>query len=231
MEQARSIKEDIRKVFLRQGATVCGVANIDRFHDAPTGFGPADIFPACRSVIVFGLAVPKGTTLVNPRTIYKQFSEIAKNELDRIAYHASLEIERSWAGHAVPVPCDGPYEYWDADKLEGRGQLSMRHAAVKAGLGALGRNTLLLNARYGNTLNIGAVLTDIDLPSDDWAESVCLDSCRKCLDSCPVGALDGRTVDQKRCRMNTYLKNDRGFEVTNCNTCRTVCPMRYGAAT
>lgn len=224
------MKEEIRNIFLRHGATVCGVAGIDRFADAPEGFGPGDVFPACRAVIVFGLAVPKGATAVNPRLIYKQFSEIAKNELDRIAYHASLEIERNFGGLAVPMPCDGPYDYWDADKMEGRGLISMRHAAVRAGLGTLGKNTLLLNARYGNALNIGAVLTDLELPSDEPAVSICLDSCRKCLDSCPAGALDGTTVNQKRCRMNAYMTNARGFEVTNCNTCRTVCPMRHGAA-
>jgi epoxyqueuosine reductase QueG len=112
--------------------------------------------------------------------------------------------------------------------MEGRGQISMRHAAVAAGLGTLGKNTLLLNEKFGNTLNIGAVLTDIELPSDDLAESICKDGCRLCLDSCPVGALNGTSANQKLCRMNTYTSNPRGFEVTNCNTCRVVCPMRYG---
>lgn len=224
------MKEDIRKIFLRLGATICGVANIDRFADAPDGFGPDDIFPACRSVIVFGLAVPKGTTMVSPRLIYKQFSEIAKNELDRISYHAALEIERSYGDRAVPVPCDGPYDSWDAEKLEGRGLISMRHAAVCAGLGALGKNTMLLNPRYGNAINIGAVLTDIDLRSDDTAESICIPECHKCIDSCPAGAISGKSIIQKLCRTNTYTTNARGFEITNCNTCRTVCPMRFGAA-
>lgn len=224
------MKEDIRKIFMKLGADICGIANIDRFTNAPEGFGPTDIFPDCRSVIVYGLAVPKGTTKVSPRIIYKQFSNIAKVELDRIAYYSSREIERNFNGCAVPLPSDGPYEYWDAEKMEGRGQISMRHAACLAGLGTLGKNTLLLNGRYGNTLNIGAVLTDLDLPSDDLAESICRASCRLCLDSCPVGALDGTSANQKRCRMNTYFNNARGFEITNCNTCRVVCPMRFGKA-
>jgi epoxyqueuosine reductase QueG len=134
---------------------------------------------------------------------YKQFSDITKIELDRIAYYGALEIERNFHGLAVPVPCDGPYEYWDSEKMEGRGQISMRHAAVAAGLGTLGKNTLLLNEKFGNTLNIGAVLTDIELPSDDLAESICQANCRLCLDSCPAGALDGASANQKLCRMNT----------------------------
>jgi epoxyqueuosine reductase QueG len=222
------MKEDIRKIFRKLGADVCGIANIDRFAGAPEGFSPADIFPDCKSVVVFGIAVPKGTTKVSPRTIYKQFNNITMIELDRIAYYGALEIERNFHSLAVPVPCDGPYEYWDAEKMEGRGMVSMKHAAIAAGVGTMGKNTLLLNEKFGNTLNIGAVLTDIDLPSDDLAESICKDNCRLCLDSCPVGALDGVSANQKLCRMNTYSKNARGFEVTNCNTCRVVCPMRYG---
>lgn len=222
------MKEDIRKIFMKLSADVCGIANIDRFTGAPEGFHPADIFPDCKSVVVFGIAVPRGTMKVSPRTIYKQFSEIVKIELDRIAYYGALEIEKNFRGLAVPIPCDGPYEYWDAEKMEGRGLISMKHAAVAAGLGMLGKSTLLLNEKFGNTLNIGAVLTDIDLQSDNFAKSLCQDGCRLCLDSCPVGALDGASANQRRCRMNTYISNARGFELTNCNTCRVVCPMRYG---
>jgi epoxyqueuosine reductase QueG len=223
------MKEDVRKIFMRLGADVCGVANVDRFEAAPSGFSPRDIFPDCRSVVVFGLAIPVGTTQVNPRIVYKQFSRISRVELDRIAFHASLELERGFRAYAVPLPSDDPYDYWNAEQLEGRGILSMRHAAVLAGLGTLGKNTMLLNRGFGNTLNLGAVLTSLDLPSDALDESVCLPDCRLCLDSCPAGALDGVSVNQKLCRMNTYATNERGFDVTKCNVCRIVCPMRYGA--
>ena len=120
---------------------------------------------------------------------------------------------------------DGPYEYWDAEKLEGRGLLSMKHAAVQAGIGTLGKNTLLLNSHYGNRLSIGAVLTDLDLPSDPLAEEICINGCQLCLDSCPVKALDGQTANQKLCRQHSYATNARGYEVVTCNTCRVVCPV------
>jgi epoxyqueuosine reductase len=222
------VKEEIRKIFKKLGADVCGIAHIDGFGDAPAGYHPRDIYPNCRSVAVFGIAIPRGLCETSPRIIYNRFGAITKIELDRIAYGASLKIERDFGGTAVPLPSDGPYEYWDAEKLEGRGLISMRHAAVLAGLGAFGKSSLVLNEKYGNLLNFGAVLTDLDLPSDEPARSICLENCRKCLDSCPVGALTGKGAIQKLCRPNTYFENDRGFEVTNCNACRAVCPMRYG---
>jgi epoxyqueuosine reductase len=223
-----AMKEDIRKIFTKLGADVCGIANIDRFADAPAGFHPRDIYPGCQSVIVFGVTIPRGLYEASPRIIYNHFSSLTKTELDRIAYYACLEIEKVNDGCTVPVPSDGPYDDWNEAELEGRGLLSMRHAAVLAGLGAFGKSSLVLNEKYGNTLNFGAVLTDLELPSDDLAKSICIDTCRLCMDSCSVHALTGTGAIQKRCRPNTYSKNVRGFEITNCNKCRTVCPMRFG---
>ena len=221
------MKIEIKKIFMRLGCDICGVANVDRFDDAPKGFHPRDIYDECKSVIVFAKAIPIGITKVDPRIIYQHYNNIGPMILDRIAYEAALEIEKNY-GCAVPIPSDGPYEYWDEEKSEGRGLLSMKHAAVKAGIGTLGKNTMLLNSQFGSMLNIGAVLTNLDLPSDPLAEEVCIKNCRKCLDSCPAGALDGRHVNQSLCQRNTYGKNARGFDVVNCNQCRIVCPMAYG---
>ena len=128
----------------------------------------------------------------------------------------------------MPLPSDGPYEYWNPETLEGRGLISMKHAAMLAGLGTLGKSTLLLNAKYGNLLTLGIVLTELDLASDPFAESICIKSCDICIKSCPSHALDGEHVNQKKCRQNTYGTNARGFNTVNCNKCRVVCPMKFG---
>lgn len=222
------MKNQIKEFILGLGADVCGVANVDRFSEAPAGFHPQDIFAQCRSVVVFGIALPKGLTKIDPRLIYGHFNYGSCPEVDWIAFKTAKEIERLEGGYAVPLPSDGPYEYWDVEHLEGRGLLSMKHAAVLAGLGALGKNTLLLNERYGNLLTLGAVLTELDLASDSLAESICRDACDICIKSCPSQALDGHGANQSRCRPNTYGTNARGFNTVNCNQCRVVCPMRFG---
>ena len=107
----------------------------------------------------------------------------------------------------------------------------MRHAAVLAGLGSLGKNTLLINKLYGNFITLGAILTNLDLKSDPLSEELCIENCRLCLDNCPVQALDGKTANQKLCRPYTYTTNDRGFSVINCNKCRTICPQKFGITT
>lgn len=222
------MENKIKEILLNFGADVCGIANISRFSEAPAGFHPRDIFPDCKSVIVFGMVLPKGITKVEPRLIYGHFNYATCPEVDWIAFRAAKEIERLFDGYAVPLPSDGPYEYWDAEKLEGRGLISMKHAAVLTGLGTLGKNTLLLNEKYGNMLTLGAVLTELDLDSDPLAESICIDDCNLCIKNCPAQALDGQRVNQKKCRPNTYGTNSRGFNTVNCNKCRVVCPMKFG---
>ncbi|HZX46636.1 MAG TPA: hypothetical protein VFF83_05145 [Clostridia bacterium] len=69
------MKENIRKIFMDLGADVCGFAGIDRFGEAPKGFHPTDVYPQCKSVIVFAKALPKGITKVSPRIVYQHFNK------------------------------------------------------------------------------------------------------------------------------------------------------------
>lgn len=222
------MKDKIKEIFINLGAEVCGVANIDLFIDTPKGFHPTDIYPDCKSVIVFAKKIPRGLAYVSPRIIYQHFNSISPVEVDRIAYLASNEIEKIYKVITVPIPSDGPYDYWDAKNLEGRGIISMKDAAVLAGIGTLGKSTLLLNSQYGNMLSIGAVLTNLNLPSDAPAENICIKGCSLCIDNCPVNAINEYGVNQKLCRKCAYASNDRGFDVVNCNKCRTICPMAFG---
>ncbi len=221
------MENQIKDMLTGLGADVCGIANIDRFTHAPSGFHPRDLYSDCKSVIVFAKPLPKGLASVNPRIMYIKATDSILNELDRISNIACLEIERL-GGIAVPLPSDSPYDYWDSERMEGRGILSMRHAAQLAGIGSMGKNNLIINHQYGNMINIGAVLTNLDLQSDPLAPEFCIPNCRLCLDNCPQQALNGQTVNQKLCREHTYTSNGRGFSVCNCNRCRIICPRAFG---
>jgi epoxyqueuosine reductase QueG len=222
------MKEEIRKKVLGFGADICGFAGIERFEEAPEGFHPCDIFPECKSAIVFGIALPKGLFQVDPRFIYSHFNYLACPQVDRIAFETANFLEKTYHRMGVPIPSDAPYDYWNEEKMEGRGLLSMKHAAVLAGIGTLGKNTLLINKDFGNRLIIGCVLTDLQIESDELAAEICLEHCHLCVQNCPAGAICEGSVEQKRCRMMTNGKTKRGFETVECNRCRTVCPMRFG---
>ena len=56
----------------------------------------------------------------------------------------------------VPIPCDDPYEYWEPENQYGRTILFLRHAGYLAGLGVLGKNTRLINEKFGNMIQLRA---------------------------------------------------------------------------
>lgn len=222
------MENNIKQIFLSLGADVVGIGSIDRFEGAPNGFSPKDILKDCKSVISFGVALPKSVYKVNPRIIYNHFNNVSKIAVDSIAFNAAKLLEDKYGATVVPIPCDSPYEYWNKEKLEGKGLISMKHTAVCCGLGEMGKNTLLINQKYGNRLTVGAVLTDLELNSDELCEGICIKGCSKCVDSCPVKAIHDGRVNQKLCRNNAYGETPRGFETVECNNCRAICPMRFG---
>lgn len=225
------MEQTIKGIFRELGADACGIADMERFRDAPDGFRPADIYRDCRSAVVFVKRLPRGVARVDPRIVYNRFNDMNVFEVDRIAYRAALAMEREvWHCTAVPLPADSPYDDWTEETLTGKGVLSMRHAAVAAGLGRLGKNTMLITPGFGNFITIGAVLTDLELAADLVADELCPPGCRRCLDACPTGAVGGASVEQARCRPHTYGTNARGFGVVNCNACRVACPLAFGAA-
>ncbi len=222
------MKEELREKVLGLGANICGFAGIERFAGAPKGYHPRDIFPDCKSVVAFGIALPKGLYITDSRLIYSYFNSFACPQVDSIAYHTAVVLENTYHGLGVPLPSDGPYDYWDEEKMEGRGLLSMKHVAYLSGIGTFGKNTLLLNREYGNRLVIGCVLTNLEIESDEFASGICLEHCDLCIRNCPVGAINESGVQQKTCRANSYGKTKRGFDTVECNRCRTVCPMCFG---
>lgn len=210
------------------GADVCGIGSIDRFIDAPEGFSPLDTYDKCKSVIAVGIALPKGLYEINPRLIYSHFNANVSVDVDQLTLKLAKAIEGKYDCIAVPMPSDAPNEYWDAENLTAKGIISMKHTAVLCGIGSIGKSSLLINAEYGNRLIIGAVLTNLELEADEICPDLCIPGCRKCIDNCPTGAISDGSVEQKKCRPNTYGKTARGFDTVDCNRCRTVCPMRYG---
>ena len=207
------------------GADICGIASVDRFEGAPKGFHPVDVFPDCRSVLVFGTRFPAGPLKAAGNSPYTFVRNMSVERTDRIAFTLCCDLDREGVA-AVPIPSAEPYDYWDSGRRHGRGILSLKHAGHLAGLGVLGKNTLLINERYGNMIWLGAVLLDVDLKPDPMpSASSCPDRCRVCLDSCPQNALNGITIDQKLCRGHSITCTDGGGFVLSCNICRTVCPF------
>jgi epoxyqueuosine reductase len=220
--------EELKNFVISVGADRCGIASVERFSGAPEGFRPTDIYKDCRSVIVFLKQMPPDAIMTSSPIPYTHAAQLLYSELDRIG----LSLCRFLQSHqvpGVPIPADTPYMYWEEENKHGMGILSMRHAAYLAGLGFLGRNTLLINEDLGNMSYIGSVLTGAEFDPDPLTENFkCPPKCRICLDVCPLHALNGITVNQKLCRQISCYENERGFEIYDCNLCRKECILRTG---
>jgi epoxyqueuosine reductase len=148
--------------------------------------------------------------------------------MDDITIRFSYFIEENDA-HAIPTGSIEPCNY-DKELAKFVGLISLKHAAYQAGIGVIGKNTLLLTPEYGNMVWLGAVITSLKLEPDRiQTQNPCPQQCKVCIDSCPVGAIDGSLfMDQKRCRNFAFGKEDGGEWRIKCFQCRSRCPYSKG---
>lgn len=109
--------------------------------------------------------------------------------------------------------------------------------AVEAGLGWIGRQSLLITPQYGSFVLLGEIVTTEQFDEYDTPlESVGCGECRRCVEACPNGAIKERHIDTSRCiSCATIERRDQGEGcelhgwIFGCDECQTVCPYNRKA--
>lgn len=220
--------QEIKKQAISSGADLCGVASIDRFSGLPDISNPAKILPNSNSVIVIAQHFLYSTIESTSSIPYTIIRNHLSREIDRITISLSYYIEKSGYS-AVPTGAIEPSN-WNPEIFKSMGLISLKNAAVQAGLGVVGKNTLLITPKYGNMVWLGAVITTAELDPDDILENkICKDSCTLCISNCPVEAIKGDIfMDQMKCWKYAFGTDNGGEWRIKCFTCRTICPYSKG---
>jgi epoxyqueuosine reductase QueG len=201
-------KVELKKLIIDNGADLCGIATIDRFIDAPKGFHPCDILATCKSVVVFAKKFLKGTLYCKSTVPYTIVRNILSDKMDKMAVQICSVLEELGIV-AIPTGTNGPTEF-DISTGRYRNIISAKHCAVKAGLGSIGKNTLLITPEYGNMVWLSTILLDIELEADNMIEKPpCPDQCNLCIDVCPVKATGDPEMKQTDC-WNYAFGGDNG---------------------
>lgn len=183
------------------------------------------------------LLVPDAKSVISLLYNYYPKRDLAKNDNFKIAKYAYGE----------------DYHYVIKDKLkemlyrlqEKTGQISgrafvdsapvMERAwAKRAGLGWIGKNSLLLNRSMGSFFFLAELIIDLELEYDGPIKDYC-GTCTACMDACPTGAIpEPQVVDGSRCisyftielkeEIPTEVKGKFENWIFGCDICQDVCP-------
>jgi epoxyqueuosine reductase len=132
-------------------------------------------------------------------------------------------------------------EPFDARMFVDKHHVQERAFAKHAGLGWIGKNTLLINPELGSFTFLAGVAVSLSLETDEPVDDLC-GSCTLCIDSCPTGALvDEYELDATRCisyltiehrgALPEHQRRQLGDHVYGCDVCQDVCPYNLAPLT
>jgi epoxyqueuosine reductase len=167
-------------------------------------------------------------------------SDTSKEQTGKIARYAwgrdyhkvvtkRLETLEKKLRQAVATP-------FDARIYVDTGPLLEREFALRAGLGWIGKNTLIIHPRHGSYFVLGEMLTSLEFPYDAPMTDHC-GTCTRCIAACPTDAITPYSVDATKCISYQTLENRGDIPAVmhepmvaanyliGCDICQEVCPF------
>jgi epoxyqueuosine reductase QueG len=197
----------VKKFLLAEGIDLVGIADAQGLLLAAPQRPALALMPTARSVIVMAVAHSLGAVRAPDIKLWTRNKMQTSRILDQAAEKTGRLLER--AGYlSLPVSADTPVEIHRRHPETGKklprtrviGQLSLKHAAVSAGLGSIGRSNLLLTERFGPHQRLCAVITEAPLePDAPFEGDLCIEGCSRCEKACPVKALENGNYSVDPC--------------------------------
>ena len=232
---ADQIGADLPEYACALGAELYGVASAaDYVREFPDKPSPARFVEGAQSVIIIGLPFEPGTvaTVLRPelaglraqasdqvtmsnvqpagaeRFFLAEEAGMLGRELALMGYKVAkfLRLQGWTALHLPPTLQDQRFR---------RAPFYHMPAMYLAGMGTLGLNCSILTPEFGPRIYVTSIITDCPLPAGkSMGEEMC-DHCGLCVESCPIGAIDGKGWK------NPFACASYGC----CSTCIAICPV------
>lgn len=209
-----SLTQGIRDLALSQGATLVGIATPERFDGAPNGHHPRDIVEEARSVVTFGIRIPRlasnwpslkmaTDSEIIPAEVSSDYLQnyfyrsvgydFINERLNQIALLLTNFLEeRGYVSIYFPATYGEKHRaFLEMTKNSGFGPFSQRHAAVLTGLAEFGLNNVAVTPQYGPRIRFNSVITEAPLePNSLLQEKACEgEDCGICVQNCPGSAI------------------------------------------
>jgi epoxyqueuosine reductase len=192
--------ERVKEAARKAGCGDIGIANIERFDNAPRRMHPKNIFPDCKSVITIVQPFPRGSYRgITEGTHWANYTFYSYNRLNTlfrptVTYETACFIEdQGW--EAVPlypgVPeRPGMHKPVRPDRPAPDVNISVRIAGVACGVGEIGWAKVFIHRTFGPRVRLGTILTDAELEPDPLLEpNTFCNQCMRCAKDCPGGAI------------------------------------------
>jgi len=221
-----TLKEEIKTFLEKFGAYKVGVAGLNNsFQKVVKGCHPKDTMGNCNSVIVF--AFHAGLDHYTTLQYYQKDveSRILNIYRDWVCMQL-VEFLKQKGYEAMAVP----KTYVDEESKIA--SLSFKLAAYEAGIGVFGRPSIIITPEFGPRVIFGVVLTNASIPPNKPLTNFnpCRE-CGKCVEFCPVKAIDGEKppptgFNRKKClEFVNWIRKKTERRIMLCGYCYNLCPI------
>ncbi|MHC4994230.1 MAG: tRNA epoxyqueuosine(34) reductase QueG [Planctomycetota bacterium] len=200
-----------------------------------TRLDPTRLLPGAQSVIVVADHIGPPPPELTPRK-----NESADRPRGRVARYAQLNDYHKIIKKRLHTLVDTLAPRAPGHRFKAcvdTAPLLEREHAMRAGLGWVGKHTLLIHPGLGSHLLLGEIVTTLPLETDEPQTDHC-GNCTACIDACPTDCITPYSVDATRCvsyltiehrdEIEPTLHKTLGDWVFGCDICQDVCPHNRG---